>query len=323
MTRLPTACTDRRRHARLLACAVRAGVVAALLFAGLLGSVAARAQPAPLELVVLGSGGPRADGRAASGNLVLLDGVPRLMVDAGSGIFARVGELKSDLAQLDTILLTHLHIDHTADVPSMLKARAMVSRDAIAFRIFGPGAFGPYPATTRFIGLLFDAGGAWGYQRTFGAPEEIAVTDLTVDLADAPHEILRATDLAITAVPTRHGDAPSVAYRLTFKGRSLVFSGDIDPTGLPNLTRLAADADMLVFNCAVLDPPGSPADLYSRHTPPARIGQLAAEAKVRKLVLTHIAPLVEKRLPDVVRSVAAAYAGPIVVAEDKLRVPLP
>jgi hypothetical protein len=40
------------------------------------------------------------------------------------------------------------------------------------------------------------------------------------------------------------------------------FSGDLDPSGLPNLTRLAAEVDLLVFNCAVLDPPGSPAELY-------------------------------------------------------------
>src|SRR5262245_36949140 len=78
-------------------------------------------------LPTLRSRGPRPPGRAASGNLVSLDGKPRLLIDAGSGIFTRLGELQVDLIDLDTLLLTHLHIDHTADVPSVLKARAMVS----------------------------------------------------------------------------------------------------------------------------------------------------------------------------------------------------
>jgi ribonuclease BN (tRNA processing enzyme) len=40
-----------------------------------------------------------------------------------------------DISDLDTILLTHLHIDHTADVPSFLKARAMTQSQPIEFTI--------------------------------------------------------------------------------------------------------------------------------------------------------------------------------------------
>jgi len=54
---------------------------------------------------------------------------------------------------------------------------------------------------------------------------------------------------------------------------------------------------VLVFNCAVLDPPGSPPVRYARHMPLALVGQLAGQAHVKRLVLTHIAPLVEKPFP--------------------------
>src|SRR5579859_3018161 len=92
-------------------------------------SIAAPVAP-PLELVVLGSGGPGATGRAGAGYLVLVDGEPRILVDAGPGTFARLGEAKLSLAKTDIVLLTHLHIDHTGELPGLFKARSISSRGA-------------------------------------------------------------------------------------------------------------------------------------------------------------------------------------------------
>jgi len=127
-----------------------------------------------LELVVLGSGGPRPFGRAGSSYIVEVNGQPRILVDAGPGAFLRVGELKIALDQVDTVLLTHLHIDHTGDLPGLFKARALTARaSAIRFTVFGPEGGGLFPSTSRFLNLLFEKGGAWEYQRTFGADEDI------------------------------------------------------------------------------------------------------------------------------------------------------
>ena len=84
----------------------------------------------PLELVVLGSGGPGATGRAGSSYLVLVDGVPRILVDAGPGSFGRLGEARLSLAKTDIVLLTHLHIDHAGELPGLFKARAVAGRRA-------------------------------------------------------------------------------------------------------------------------------------------------------------------------------------------------
>src|SRR6266852_7538129 len=78
---------------------------------------ASPAKPA-LEIVVLGSGGPRAFGRAGSSFIVVVEGTPRILVDAGPGAFLRIGELDLDLEKVDTVLLTHLHIDHSRDLPA-------------------------------------------------------------------------------------------------------------------------------------------------------------------------------------------------------------
>ena len=91
-----------------------------------------------LEVVVLGSGGPRAFGRAGSSYILLVDGTPRILLDAGPGTFLRIGELRLDLEKVSTVLLTHLHIDHSADLPAFFNARALTSDGPIAYRIFGP-----------------------------------------------------------------------------------------------------------------------------------------------------------------------------------------
>src|SRR5277367_6506278 len=146
---------------------------------------AAKAAPAPLEVVVLGSGGPRPFGRGGSSYIVDVEGTPRILMDAGPGAFVRIGELGLDLSNVDTVLLTHLHIDHAGDLPAFFNARALTADGPITYKIFGPDGAGLFPKTSRFVDLLVGEGGAFAYQKTFGADETFAVRDLGISL-DSP-----------------------------------------------------------------------------------------------------------------------------------------
>ena len=123
----------------------------------------------------------------------------------------------------------------------------------------------------------------------------------------------------ITAIAGHHGDAPSVIYRIEHAGKSVTFSGDIDAQGLPALRRLAKSTDLLVFNTVVLDPPGSPAILYTLHTPPHAIGQLAKEVGARGLLLSHISPAVDESQRAVLDSIRENFAGSVSFAKDGMR----
>src|SRR5271169_6047410 len=282
---------------------------------------AAPAKPA-LEVVVLGSGGPRPFGRAGSSFIVLVGGRPRILVDAGPGAFLRIGELDLDLGKVDTVLLTHLHIDHSGDLPAFFNARALTSEGPVAYRVFGPDGAGLFPKTSRFVNLLMGEDGAFAYQKTFGAPETFTVRDLPISLDSARTKIVDEDGLVVEEVATHHGDCPSVAYRISYQGVVVVFSGDMDASALPNLVQLAKDADLLVFNCAVLDPPASPSQLYDLHTPPKKIGEAARQSGVKSLLLSHLAPDVLGQENAVRRSIRASFAGPVRFANDKLRVPV-
>jgi ribonuclease BN (tRNA processing enzyme) len=273
-----------------------------------------------LQLLVLGSGGPRPFGRACSSYILMVDGTPRVLIDAGPGAFLRIGELNVDLEKVDTILLTHLHIDHSGDLPGFFKARTLTaSASSIRFAVFGPDGAGIFPSTAKFVNLLFADQGAWAYQKTFGANEDIQAVNLPIQLNTAQRTIVNKDGLRISTIATHHGDCPSVAYRVDYKTESIVFSGDMDVSALANLEHLAKNCSLLVFHCAVLDPPESPSQLYALHTPPGKIGEAAQSAGVKRLLLSHIAPDIEDARQEVLTSIRRSYKGPVEFAQDKMR----
>ncbi len=294
-------------------------------------SVVATAVPPPLELVVLGSGGPGATGRAGASYLVLLDGVPRILVDAGPGSFARLGEAKLSLAKTDIVLLTHLHVDHVGELPGLFKARAVSTRGKIDFKVFGPdgrrgkgkgeNSTATFPSTSRLVDLLFGQQGAFGYLRDFSAPMTVKATDVATPPTPSsqPKTLLTEGKLVVRAMAGHHRDAPAVIYRIDYAGQSITFTGDIDADGLPGLRRIAQGTDLLVFNSVVLDPPGSPPVLYTLHTPPKAIGGVAGESGTKTLLLSHLSPNLDAAKDAVQASIAQGYKGKTVFATDGLR----
>jgi len=303
-------------------------VFLALLLASVAAPVHGQAPPTALEIIVLGSGGPGATGRAASSYLVLIDGIPRILVDAGPGSFARLGEAKASLANTDIVLLTHLHVDHAGELAGLFKARAVSSSGPIVFKVWGPsgspaGAQGAYfPSTSRFLHLLFGPQGAFAYLSDFSAPMTLQAHDIPARVTTdaSPHVIFKENSLAISSIAGHHGDAPAVIFRIDDAGRSVTFSGDIDAEGLANLRSIAKGSDLLVFNTVVLDPPDSPAVLYTLHTSPSAIGALAKKAGVKRLLLSHLSPAVEERQDAVLKSIRKSFDGPVDMAKDGMRV---
>ena len=301
----------------------RMAPVTMLLLAG--ACVQAAENRAPLELVVLGSGGPGALGRASSSFLLLVDGTPRILMDAGSGSFATLGRTGLSLEATDLVLLTHLHVDHVGELAGLFKARDVSSSGPIRFDVWGPvgstaspGAY--FPSTTSFLAGLFGPRGSYAYLKDFAAPIRVHGHDIGRGGSGEPPVIYQQNDLTIRAMPGHHADAPTAFYRVDHGGQSITFSGDVDEKGLANLRRIACDSDLLVFNTVVLDPPGSPQILSTLHSSPRAIGETAATAHVRKLLLSHLSPVTDAQRGAVEGSIRAHFDGPVIFAEDGLHV---
>ncbi len=282
---------------RQVCCLIPAAFAFAVALMGPAFSDPAETKPPALELVVLGSGGPGALGRAASCHLVLVDGTPRVMVDAGPGCFVRLGETGLPLAPIGIQLLTHLHADHAGDLPGIVKARAVATHSPLRFEIFGPDGHGRqgeiayFPSTSQFVELLFGTKGAFAYLPDFAGRLTFDVKDLPAALrpGQEPAIIYSREGIVIKAIAGHHRDAPSIIYRIEHSGKSITFSGDIDPDALDNLRKIATDTSLLVVNSVVLDPPKAPPILYTLHSPPNALGRVAGESKALSLVLAHIA----------------------------------
>ena len=126
-----------------------------------------------IELQVLGSGGPElVDARASSGYLVWVDGKAKIMVDAGGGIALRFRQAGAKMADLDMILLSHLHTDHAADIPALIKSGLFEERKR-ALPIYGPPGNEVMPSTVEFLEDLFDKKrGAYRYLKEMVSLED-------------------------------------------------------------------------------------------------------------------------------------------------------
>jgi ribonuclease BN (tRNA processing enzyme) len=271
--------------------------------------------PGGVTVQVLGSGGPRAGTeRASSGYLVWIDGGARVMIDVGGGTFVRFGEAGASLATLDLLGLSHFHPDHVSDLPALLWLSDTV-RD-VPLPVAGPSGNDAFPSLDELLGKLFDPrdGAFRVLSGTLGGPGRgVLLEPTTVDVSGrAPVTLPGASDLSVRALSVPHTNSPALAYRIEALGLSVVFSGD--QTGDdPRFVDFARGADMLVMHMAIAPDATGPA--LSVHATPARVGEVARDAGVSRLVLSHLVPE-QAALGASVADVRLRYRGPVDVAAD-------
>ena len=276
-----------------------------------------------MAVQVLGSGGPELqDQRASSSYLVWEKGRARVVVDAGGGSALRFGQSGAQMSQPDVILFTHFHVDHTADFPALIKSSWFEDRTR-PLPIYGPAGNSFMPSTTAFVSDLFADNGAYGYLSELlvaGEQGSYKMQPHDVRVGETPTEVFRSGDLRVSAVKVLHGQVPALAWRVEAGGKVIVFSGDTNGEG-KGLVRLAANADIFIAHNAV--PEGATGVERSLHMPPSVIGQIAAQAHVRYLVLSHRMLRTLGKEAQTESEIRKSYPGPLHFANDLDCFPLP
>jgi ribonuclease BN (tRNA processing enzyme) len=270
-----------------------------------------------VELQVLGSGGPELqDKRASSSYVVWRDGKARVLIDAGGGSALRFGESGAQMEDLEVMLLSHLHVDHTGDLPALFMSSYFGERKK-ALPLFGPLGNAYFPATTVFIADLFDpARGAYRYLGSYLKGEDDGYRLQPHDVQLSAHEIRRlsANDgIVLSATTVIHGSVPALAWRIDLDHRSLVFSGDGNGDN-GNLQKLARGADLLVIHNAI--PEGTDGPPRALHMPPSLIGAIAKAADAHRLVLSHRMLRTLGHEEETLGFIRKSYAGPVAFAND-------
>ena len=280
-----------------------------------------------VAIQVLGSGGPIADdARASSAYVVWHEGRARVLVDAGGGTFVRFAESGAKLTDLKAILLTHLHVDHAAGLPTLLKSGYFEDGSGGEVLLAGPSGSDRFPATRHFVQRLIGADGAFSYLSGYltgeGQPFKLRVRDVDV-ASNAPARLLDAGKLRITAVGVPHGIVPAVGYlvELTVDGAAvrIAFSGD-QRMDDPRFAKVIDRADVLIAHHAVPERVRGPA--RSLHAVPSQIARLAHAANVKKLVLSHHMQRSLDRLDESRELIVDGFGAEPVVTQDMDCIPV-
>ncbi|MGA7626358.1 MAG: MBL fold metallo-hydrolase [Candidatus Acidiferrales bacterium] len=270
-----------------------------------------------IAIQVLGSGGPELqDKRASSSYLIWVDGQAKLLMDAGGGSALRFGESGAQMSQLDVILFSHFHVDHSADFSALIKSSWFEDRSR-PLPIYGPPGNDFMPATTEFVSDFFAGNhGVYRYLSELLDPDEqgsFKMQPHNVDAGETPVVAFRSDGIAASAVRVIHGGVPALAWRIEVRGKVIGYSGDTNGEGA-GLVRIAAKADVFIAHNAV--PEGVTGIERRLHMPPSVIGEVAAEAQVKNLVLSHRMLRTLGKEAQTEAEIRKRYSGPLAFAND-------
>jgi len=275
-------------------------------------------------LQVLGSGGPIAEGpvptgRAGTSYLLWIDGEPRLLIDAGSGSFLRYAEAGGKLANLDAILLTHLHADHTGDLIDILNSGGFEGRSE-PLTIAGPTGATRFPRTSEFVERLIGKDtGAFAYNGGYsdGTENKPQLQLRDIRSLEGNGDITRldvADDYSVTAYPVDHAFVPALGFEITIGDTSIVITGDQSARSAGFEEALRGSNPAILFAHHVIN--GEAGQPRGLHRTPAEIGTLAGAIAPTRLVLTHNMDRSLSRIDDSVAAISEGYSGAVSVAVD-------
>jgi len=269
-----------------------------------------------LWLQVLGAGGPELnDGFASSGYLLWQDGRARILVDSGSGSLANLEDTGADINDIEYVLYTHLHVDHSADLPALIKASYFTNRRQDLF-IYGPSGNTLMPSTTAFVEGLFGQQGVYRYLNSYlDGSGSYQIKPNNIDVAkETAQVVVDKSNLNIQAISMHHGPLPALAWRINMGQASVVFSGDTS-NKTQALQTFSKGAKVLVAHHAIPERAGDSAK--NLHMTPSEIGRISAAAEVGHLVLSHrMKRSLAARAPSK-KAIRQNYKGQLSFAKDQ------
>jgi ribonuclease BN (tRNA processing enzyme) len=261
---------------------------------------------ARVELQILGAGGPNASGgRASSAYLLWIDGVGRILIDAGGGTKNAFAAAGGNFDDIDLVALSHLHPDHSAELPALFWPTGG------AVTVAGPTAGNVFPSIGQFVERLFGADGVYAIL----APR-LELETVTVDVtARAPAEVWRDGDVVVRGLGVPHGDVPAVGFRIDVGDSSIAFSSDQNGSN-PAFVDFVRGVDVLVIHLAA--PENATGMIAELHAKPSVWGQMAAAAGAGRVVASHISVPGPDELDARLDILRQHYRGPVTVAEDSM-----
>lgn len=264
-----------------------------------------------------------------------------VLIDCGEGTQIAMHEQKYSCKQIDMILLTHFHADHTAGLPGLLLTMAKSERtDPVT--IIGPEGIGEFlqgvfaiaryvPFEIRYAELKddevsFEAGRL--KFTAFALRHSVRTYGYRIELARSRRfdpEKARANNVPVrlwgklqkgeTAEMDGISYEPEMVLAEERKGLKMVYATDTRPT--PALRHHAEDADLLIAEGMYGDPECLEKAKKNRHMLMQEAAEIAAEAKARRLWFTHYSPSVKE--PEIYQEeIDRIYPGCVIAGDGQM-----
>lgn len=294
-----------------------------------------------LHIGLCGTGSPFPDPERAAPCTLVIAGKDMFLFDAGSAAAKQIATMGFSTGQLKGVFITHFHSDHIDGLGEVLMTRWAQHTEGQKLTVHGPGGIaqvmnGFETAYTQ------DTGYRTAHHGAATMPPELAGADVNefVVQKGSYTAVLQQPDLLIEAFAVNHQPInPAVGYRISYKGRTVVLSGDT--TSDAQVKDAARNADLLVHEAlspelvarlqdtAIQNNRSKLAKIFSDipnyHATPLDVAVLAQEAEVGHVVLSHIVPplplpplreIFLGKAPDV-------FKGPFRIGEDGDFISLP
>lgn len=268
-----------------------------------------------IKVTLLGTGNPVPVMNRFGPSTLVEAGEQKFLFDVGRGALQRLRQIKTRWQDIDGVFFTHLHSDHVVGFPDAWLTGWLVAPGRNrALRVWGP------TGTKQMMSHLAQA-----YEFDIGIrqSDDRASADGVVILSEDIKEgiIFEKDGVTITAIEVDHAPvAPAFGYRIDYRGRSVVLSGDTRVSD--NLVRHAQGVDLLVHE--VVSPEsilrnGRTAEqarsVIQHHTSAEQAGEVFARVKPKLAVYSHIGQP-DATAEDLITPARKAYAGPLEIGED-------
>ncbi len=226
-----------------------------------------------LRVTLLGTGVgiPQKDRSQSS---LLIRARDPLLLDCGAGTLLRLSEAGVDVLDLDAVFLTHLHLDHVADLLPLANARYLMG--AGPMEIYGP------KGTDIWFETMHSA-------YPYLAQLEAVVHELS------PGDKASAKGFQIHTAEASHS-VTSLSYRIESDSRAVTYSGDTEPS--QEVADLARGSDLLIHECSFPEPYE-----ITNHSTPVKLGKTLED--VGRIILTHLYPEARGHEGEMVRDLKA------------------
>lgn len=216
-----------------------------------------------MKLTILGTGTSTPSLKRGSSSYLLTTKRQRILIDIGPAIVRRLLECGYSVLDIDVIVVTHFHVDHTADLSTFLFAcnYGVEARTTPLTIVGGPGIHKFYSGLKKIY--------RWIEPKSY----ELSIVGMKRDA-------LQLDGITVEAYPVRH-NRESIGIRISEK-KTVAFTGDTAYS--KNLVKLAAGADLLVTECSF------PHRTMKGHMNLETLDSVVREAKPKRVILTHLDP---------------------------------